>query len=803
MTDHIQQIQLEDVIGDRFGRYSKYVIQDRAIPDVRDGLKPVQRRILYAMYKEGNTYEKAYRKSAKTVGNVIGNYHPHGDTSVYDAMVRLSQEWKMREELITIHGNKGSVDGDPPAAMRYTEARLSEISNEMLRDIRKNTVQFINNFDDTEMEPVVLPAKFPNLLVNGTTGISAGYATEIPPHNLEEVIDATLKVIDKPTVKIDELMTIIKGPDFPTGGIIQGVSQIKKAYETGKGKIIVRSKVRTEDVRGGKTHIIIDELPFEVNKANLVKKMDEIRADRKVDGILEVRDETDRDGQRIVIETRKDANVEGIINFLYKKTDLQVSYNFNMVAISDRAPKLLGLKEILEAYVKHQKEVIRNRSEYELDEAERRMHIIEGLMKALSMLDEVIRVIRESDNKRHAKDNLVEAFGFTEAQAEAIVMLQLYRLTNTDIVELETEHNELEYTINQLREILGNEKKLLSVIKKELKDIRKKYSSPRLSVIEDEIQTIELEKEVLIVKEDVMVSVTRDGYIKRTSMRSYNASTIEEIGMKQEDRLVMLSEGHTLQHCLVFTNYGNYMIIPVHELQDIKWKDNGQHLSSRFNLKSDEIPIKALLVDEYDEGTTVISTTQNGQIKLTGLDAYEATRIKRPIAGMGLKNNDRVISVELTDSKEEDVLFVTRKGMTLRYQVSEINNTGLKAQGVRAMNVKDDDRIVMAGLIGDQTHLITVSQRGSVKRTDLDVFDTGARAQVGSMLLKDIKSKPHRIVSASMMKDDVNILLKSESSEFKTNAKSIRVSGKYSNGSFVVDENEFGEVTDVIFEHTL
>jgi len=801
MTDYIQQLQLEDVIGDRFGRYSKYVIQDRAIPDVRDGLKPVQRRILYAMFKEGNTFEKGYRKSAKTVGNVIGNYHPHGDTSVYDAMVRLSQEWKMREELITIHGNKGSVDGDPPAAMRYTEARLSEISNEMLRDIRKNTVQFINNFDDTEVEPVVLPAKFPNLLVNGTTGISAGYATEIPPHNLEEVIDATLKIIDKPTVKIDELMTIIQGPDFPTGGIIQGVSEIRKAYETGKGKIIVRSKVRTEDVRGGKTHIIIDELPFEVNKANLVKKIDEIRADRKVDGIIEVRDETDRDGQRVVVETRKDANVEGIINFLYKKTDLQVSYNFNMVAISDRAPKLLGLKEILEAYVRHQKEVIRNRSEYELEEAEKRMHIIEGLMKALSMLDEVIRVIRESENKRNAKDNLVEAFDFTEAQAEAIVMLQLYRLTNTDIVELETEHNELEYTINQLREILGNEKKLLSVIKKELRDIRKKYASPRRSVIEDEIQTIELEKEVLIAKEEVMVSVTRDGYIKRTSMRSFNASTIAEIGMKQEDTLIMLEEGHTLQHCLVFTNYGNYMIIPVHELQDIKWKDNGQHLSSRFNLKTDEVPVRAFLVEEYDAGITVVTATRKGQIKLTGLDAYEASRIKRPIAGMGLKDDDRVVSVEFTSAKDEDVMLVTRKGMTLRYPVSDINNTGLKAQGVRAMNVKDDDRIILAGLISGETHLITVSQRGAVKRTDLDMFEAGGRAQVGSTLLKEIKSKPHRLVNAALIKNDIDIVLKSASSEFRLNAKSIRVSGKYSNGSFVVDENTFGEVTDVIFEY--
>ena len=435
MAEHnpLQQLKLEDVIGDRFGRYSKYVIQDRAIPDVRDGLKPVQRRILYAMYKEGNTFDKNYRKSAKTVGNVIGNYHPHGESSIYDAMVRMGQDWKMREELILIHGNKGSVDGDPAAAMRYTEAKLAEISNELLRDLNKNTVPFMDNFDDTEQEPSVLPAKYPNLLVNGATGISAGYATDIPPHNLGEVIDATLKIIDKPTVSIDELLEIVKGPDFPTGGIIQGKNELKKAYTTGRGRIVIRSLVNKEETRGNKVNIVVTEIPYEVNKANMVKKMDEIRADRQVDGIIEVRDETDREGMRIVIEARKDANIDATINYFYKKTDLQISYNFNMVAISDRAPKQMGLKDILEAYIKHQKIVVTNRSKYDLEHAEKRMHIIEGLIKALSILDEVIRTIRESQNKRNAKENLVERYDFTERQAEAIVMLQLYRLTNTDI----------------------------------------------------------------------------------------------------------------------------------------------------------------------------------------------------------------------------------------------------------------------------------------------------------------------------------------------------------------------------------
>jgi topoisomerase-4 subunit A len=800
MTEQVQQLQLEDVIGDRFGRYSKYVIQDRAIPDVRDGLKPVQRRILYAMYKEGNTFEKSFRKSAKTVGNVIGNYHPHGDSSVYEAMVRLSQEWKMREELIDMHGNKGSVDGDPPAAMRYTEARLSEISNEMLRDINKKTVDFINNFDDTEMEPTVLPSKFPNLLVNGSTGISAGYATDIPPHNLEEVIDATLKVIDKPSASMDELMDIIKGPDFPTGGIIQGKDQIRKAYETGRGKIIVRSRVRTEDTRGGKTHIIIDELPFEVNKANLVKKMDEIRADRKVDGIIEVRDETDREGMRIVVEVKKEANVEGIINYFYKKTDLQVSYNFNMVAISDRAPKQLGLKEILESYIAHQKDVILRRSQYELSEAERRMHIIEGLMHALSILDEVIRVIRESDNKRNAKANLVEAFSFTEAQAEAIVMLQLYRLTNTDIAELETEHSELEYTINQLREILGNEKQLLKVIKKELRDIKKKYATPRRSTVEDEIESIELEKEVLIAKEEVVVSLTTEGYVKRTSLRSYNASTPDEIGMKEDDQVLLSRHAHTLEHLLVFTNFGNYMIIPVHELPEIRWKDNGQHLSNRFRLGTDESPVTAFVIEDYGADLSIVTTTRRGQIKRTELKAYEASRIRRPISGISLKKDDQVISVELSHGGTEDVLLITQKGISLRYPLSEVNPVGLKAQGVRAIQLKPDDALAFSGLVSDEKFLVTVSQRGAVKRTSIDVFERGARAQVGSTLLKEIKSKPHRIIGARLIENNVDIILYSQNTSFKLDARSIRVSGKYANGSFVVDENEFGEVAHVAFE---
>ena len=803
MAEHnpLQQLKLEDVIGDRFGRYSKYVIQDRAIPDVRDGLKPVQRRILYAMYKEGNTFDKNYRKSAKTVGNVIGNYHPHGESSIYDAMVRLGQDWKMREELILIHGNKGSVDGDPAAAMRYTEAKLAEISGELLRDLNKNTVPFIDNFDDTEKEPSVLPAKFPNILVNGATGISAGYATDIPPHNLSEVIDATLKIIDKPSVTVDELMNFVKGPDFPTGGIIQGKNELKKAYTNGKGRIVVCSVVNKEETRGNKVLIVITEIPFEVNKANLVKKMDEIRADRKVDGIIEVRDETDREGLRIVVEARKDANIDAIINYFYKKTDLQVSYNFNMVAISDRAPKRMGLKDILEAYIKHQETVITNRSKYELDHAKKRMHIIEGLIKALSILDEVIKTIRESANKRNAKENLMERFNFTEAQAEAIVMLQLYRLTNTDVVELETEQSELEFQINQLQEILADDKKLKNVIKSELRAIKKKYASERLTQVEDEIENIEISKEELIAKEDTIVSLTKEGYVKRTSLRSYNASNPDELGRREGDYVLFSGPSNTLEQLMIFTNYGNYMIIPVHDLQDIRWKDMGQHLSSRFNLKHGEAPIYATTLESFNQDQTVVLTTKAGQVKQTALKEFEATRISRPIVNMKLKKDDEVIAVSITDQTDASLLFITSKGLSLKYPLAEVSQTGLKSQGVRAMNVKAGDHLILGQVIPEAGNLITVSNRGAVKRTKLDVFDIGARAQVGTMLYKDIKSKPHIIIGASVIKEglDQEITLLSDTSIETIRANEVRLSGKYSNGSFVVDEDTFGKIETAHF----
>ncbi|WP_143353531.1 DNA topoisomerase IV subunit A, partial [Enterococcus faecium] len=561
----VQELTLEEVMGDRFGRYSKYIIQERALPDIRDGLKPVQRRILFAMNKDGNTYDKGFRKSAKSVGNIMGNYHPHGDRSIYEAMVRMSQDWKLREVLIEMHGNNGSMDGDPPAAMRYTEARLSKLSGEMLADIEKETVDLVWNFDDTEKEPTVLPARYPNLLVNGSTGISAGYATEIPTHNLAEVIDGTIYMIDHPQASLEKLMEYIPGPDFPTGGILQGKDEIKKAYETGRGKVILRSKTKIEAMKGNKQQIVITEIPYEVNKATLVKKMDEIRLNKKIDGIAEVRDESDRTGLQIVVELKKDANAQGILNYLFKNTELQINYNFNMVAIDHMTPHQVGLKDILRSYIEHRKQVITKRSQFDLAKAQKRQHIVEGLMKALSILDEVIATIRESKDKKDAKKNLVDVFQFTEEQAEAIVTLQLYRLTNTDITELQKESESLIAQITELNKILSNDKELFSVMKKELREVKKNYSSARLTTIEDEIEEIKIDTQVLVAQEDVIVSVTREGYVKRTSLRSYSASKPEEIGMREGDYLLYSGELSTLDHVLLITNKANVIYRPVHE----------------------------------------------------------------------------------------------------------------------------------------------------------------------------------------------------------------------------------------------
>lgn len=797
MSEIIQDLSLEDVLGDRFGRYSKYIIQERALPDVRDGLKPVQRRILYAMYSSGNTHDKNFRKSAKTVGDVIGQYHPHGDSSVYEAMVRLSQDWKLRHVLIEMHGNNGSIDNDPPAAMRYTEAKLSLLAEELLRDINKETVSFIPNYDDTTLEPMVLPSRFPNLLVNGSTGISAGYATDIPPHNLAEVIQATLKYIDNPDITVNQLMKYIKGPDFPTGGIIQGIDGIKKAYESGKGRIIVRSKVEEETLRNGRKQLIITEIPYEVNKSSLVKRIDELRADKKVDGIVEVRDETDRTGLRIAIELKKDVNSESIKNYLYKNSDLQISYNFNMVAISDGRPKLMGIRQIIDSYLNHQIEVVANRTKFELDNAEKRMHIVEGLIKALSILDKVIELIRSSKNKRDAKENLIEVYEFTEEQAEAIVMLQLYRLTNTDIVALEGEHKELEALIKQLRHILDNHDALLNVIKEELNEIKKKFKSERLSLIEAEIEEIKIDKEVMVPSEEVILSMTRHGYIKRTSIRSFNASGVEDIGLKDGDSLLKHQEVNTQDTVLVFTNKGRYLFIPVHKLADIRWKELGQHVSQIVPIEEDEVVINVFNEKDFNTDAFYVFATQNGMIKKSTVPLFKTTRFNKPLIATKVKENDDLISV-MRFEKDQLITVITNKGMSLTYNTSELSDTGLRAAGVKSINLKAEDFVVMTEGVSENDTILMATQRGSLKRISFKILQVAKRAQRGITLLKELKKNPHRIEAAHVVTGKHSqYTLYSKSNEEHGLINDIHKSEQYTNGSFIVDTDDFGEVIDM------
>ena len=735
-------------MGERFGRYSKYIIQERALPDIRDGLKPVQRRILYSMNKDGNTHDKAYRKSAKSVGNIMGNFHPHGDSSIYDAMVRMSQDWKNREILVEMHGNNGSMDGDPPAAMRYTEARLSEIAGFMMQDIEKKTVPFAWNFDDTEKEPTVLPAAFPNLLVNGSTGISAGYATEIPPHNLAEVIDAVIYMIDHPSAKVDKLMEFLPGPDFPTGAIIQGRDEIKKAYETGKGRVVVRSKTDVEPLKGGKEQIVVTEIPYEINKANLVKKIDDVRVNNKVAGIAEVRDESDRDGLRIAIELKKDANRELILNYLFKYTDLQVNYNFNMVAIDNFTPRQVGIVRIFSAYIAHRREVILARSRFDKEKAERRLHIVEGLIRVISILDEVIALIRASENKADAKENLKVSYDFTEEQAEAIVTLQLYRLTNTDVVVLQQEEEELRQQIATLAAIIGDERTMYNLMKKELREVKKQFGNPRRSELQDAAATIEIDTASLIAEEDTFVSVTEAGYIKRTSPRSFNASTIDEIGKRDDDRLLFVKQARTTQHLLLFTNFGNVIYRPVHELADIRWKDIGEHLSQTItNFDSNENILYVDLLDEIADGT-YFAATRLGQIKRFERKEFAPWRTYRSksLKYAKLKDDqDQVLAV--APIALDDVMLITYNGYGLRFNIDEVPVVGAKAAGVKAINLKDGD-VLAAAFIANSDSFFLLTQRGSLKRVAMDEVPATSRAKRGLQVLRELKAKPHRVFLA-------------------------------------------------------
>ena len=782
IIEKIFDYTLEDIMGERFGSYSKYIIQDRAIPDARDGLKPVQRRILYSMHKEKNTYDKGYRKSAKTVGDVIGNYHPHGDTPIYDAMVRMSQPWKTRSPYIDMHGNNGSIDGDSPAAYRYTEARLSKISNEMLRDIDKDTVEFAPNFDDTTIEPTVLPARFPALLVYGSQGISAGYATNIPPHNLGEVIDATIHRIDNPNCQLETLMKYIKGPDFPTGGIVEGIDGIKEAYETGKGRIIIKSRYTIENEKTA-PQIIITEIPYEVNKAAMVKKIDDIRIDKKVDGILEVRDESAAD-IRIVIDLKKSANIDLIINYLLKNTDMQISYNFNVVSIVNRRPKQLGLKEALDAFISHQREVVRRRTEFDLAHAKARFHIVEGLIKCISILDEVIKVIRASKNKQNAKENLVKEFEFTEEQAEAIVTLQLYRLTNTDVVALENEKATLEKIINGLTAILGSEEVLKSVMKKDLRAVRDEYPTPRLTDIKDEITEIKIDETAMIPKEDVVVAITNDGYIKRTSFRSYSASNPDDIVLKENDYIIGLYEMNTTDTLLVFTSGGNYLHIPVHMIPDLKWKDMPKHVSNVIEMPAEEKVVTAIPAYDFESDKNIIITSKEGMIKRSKLKDFKLQRYNKATSCMKLKDNDEVISALIEDY--DTIFLTTNTGYGLSFKTEEIPVIGVKAAGVKAMKLKDD-YLVSVNNFSYNTHefIGIITNKGTGKRVRLTEFELSTRTRRGIQVLREVKSNPYYVVKTFIDDSKKHIGLKNGTIDI-VKLTELPIADRYSTGSQII-----------------
>lgn len=789
VEENILELPLKDLISDRYGEYAKNIIQERALPDARDGLKPVQRRILYAMHKDGNTHEKAYRKSAKTVGLVIGNYHPHGDSSIYDAMVRLSQNWKLNHTLIEMHGNNGSIDDDPPAAMRYTEARLAEISSTLLEDIDKDTIIWTANFDDTENEPTVLPARFPNLLVNGSTGIAAGYATNIPPHNLKEVIEGTVYRINNPDCSMAELMKIIKGPDFPTKGIAQGIDGIKEAFTTGKGRIVIRSKVAIEKGKGGIQQLVVTEIPYEVVKTNIVKKIDDIRYNKDLDGILDVRDESDRNGLKIVIDIKKDIDADLILSYLYKNTDLQVYYNYNMVAIVNNRPMYLGLADLLDAYIEFYQDFVLRRTKYEFDKRLNRCHILEGLIKAVSVLDEVIKIIRSSQDKADAKKNLISRFEFTDAQAEAIVQLRLYRLTNTDIFALKDEYKQLVDEMKDLHEIISNPASLNRVLCQELTQLKDKFAHERYTVIEDEIEDIQIDKTRMVTNERIMVSFTRDGYIKKVSLRSYNSTESSLPGIKETDELIGFIEADTIDTLMAFTASGEYVLVPLYQLNESKWREIGNHISDYVKVNNAEQFVSAFIVKDFDTYAWIVSVSEAGMIKRTDLNSWKLVRTSRSSLAMNLEDNDRVIDAKLAYDGDE-VLLVTKDGYALRYSIDEIPNVSSRAKGVIALRLSGEDRVASMDIISaNKTEAIFITSKGNSKRIKLSDVQVTRRATKGLLIAKKNKTNPAEIknVIVSSLSDDLGIISNNEPLELK--AKDINLLGADSRFSTSAIEN--------------
>lgn len=800
IEEKIQKTRLEDVMSTRFARYSKYIIQDRALPDARDGLKPVQRRILYAMGEMGVNFNKPYKKSARIAGEVMGKYHPHGDSSIYDAMVRMSQDFKMRVPLIDMHGNNGSIDGDSAAAMRYTEARLSKEAEYLLKDIDKRTVPFVPNFDDEEQEPTVLPAKFPNLLVNGAMGISAGYATKIPPHNLKEIIDATIALIDNPNLTNEEMLSIVKGPDFPTGGIVQGKDGIAQALKTGAGKIIIRSKTAIEEMSKSQDRIVVTEIPYEVVKADLVRAIDNLRINNNIEDILEIRDETDQEGLRIAIDLKKGADAQFILNYLYKNSDLQVAYNYNMVAILNHRPVQVGVIELLKTYIEHQKDVITNRSNYELEKAMKRNHIVDGLIKMTSVVEEVIQTIRKSENKSQSKINIQNKFGFSELQAEAIVMLQLYRLSTTDIQALKDEQESLLKEMDKLNQILSNEKILMKTIKNELTEVHAVIGKDRKTLIEDEIETIKIDHRDLIQEEKIMIGITKDGYVKRASLRSFNAS--KEVGLKENDCMLFEEEVNTLDTLLMFTNLGNFIFLPAYKIDEQKWKDLGVYINNIVPIEKNERIIRVFSVSDFKNDKKFLLASKQGLMKQVNLSDFEVTRYNKPMRAMKLDKTDELRSVDF--EAKENIIALSKEGYVLRFNTEELPLYGLSAGGVKSMALNEHDELAVAFYAKESDDFYFLTSRGHVIKDTVLELPRYARNRRGIILVEKQKTNPHYVVSASRLsrtqvKEDVKVRLLSSKDALLTVVSELKyVANKF--GKKMIDDGYYIEIFNALGE---
>jgi DNA gyrase subunit A len=767
--DYVSKIvdrDIEQEMKESFLSYAMSVIVSRALPDVRDGLKPVHRRILYAMYEGGNTSEKPYRKSAKTVGEVLGKYHPHGDQAVYDALVRLAQDFAIRYPLIDGQGNFGSVDGDPAAAMRYTEARLSRIAMEMLTDIERDTVEFTDNFDNSEKEPTVLPSRFPNLLVNGSTGIAVGMATSIPPHNLGEVIDAILAQIDNPQIGIDELNQIVKGPDFPTSALILGRDGIKRAYHTGKGSVLMRAKAQIETMANGRNRIMVTELPYTVNKARLIERIADLHRERKVEGITELRDESDRTGMRVVIELRRDANANVVLNQLYKFTQMQQSFSINLLALVDGRPRVLNLKQMLHYYILHQKDVVVRRTRFDLVKAEARAHIVTGLLKALDIIDQVIQTIRSSPTTEEAKNRLMTEYGFSEIQAQHILDMQLRRLTALEREKLEQEFQDLQEQIEYFRAVLAHEHMQYAIIKQEIGEIRRKYADARRTRITADEGEIDVED--LIAEEDVVVTISHTGYIKRTPVSTYRQQRrggrgVQGAGTKDEDFIEHLFITTTHHYMMFFTDHGRVFRIKCHEIPEASRNARGTAIVNLLQLNPGEKANTVIPVKEVDdEESYLFFATRQGIVKKTALSDYQNVRSTGIIA-IRLEDGDRLVGVRRTNGNNE-ILLVASSGYAIRFHEDEVRQMGRDTRGVKGINLTGgpEDFVVGVDVVQPAADLLVVTAKGVGKRTPIEEYPQYGRGARGVTTIKLVEERHGYLVAIKTVIEGEDLILVSE-----------------------------------------